>query len=234
MIVSFPHNPLEQQLVEAQAGRVGIEEWLRSLVDATVFVPVTSGGGTSASLPVLTIDGRPYVPVFTSEEELRGSQPDATAISPVLRDLLGGVSEAVGISVNPGRSVSLAVPPEDVRRVAGGTHRVEAGTRVRIGHPATEPEELLAALAAAVTGLGSVREMRRAWAAVGDNRPGLVVGVDLDPDNEPTRQTVLAAVREAAVSRQTDYAVDVVFVNDRGPLVEWMWENADPFHSASA
>jgi hypothetical protein len=134
--------------------------------------------------------------------------------------------------VNPGGSLGLPVPAAELRRLVDGRGTIPAGSTVRVGAPADEPEAFLEAATHELAQLPAVRFARRCWAAVDDNEPGLVLGVDVDPDSDDVRSSVLAAVRRAATTSAYPASVDVVFANDRDALTQWMHENAPPFHSA--
>lgn len=231
-MTGFPHNEVERSLADAAAGRVTVEEWLSRFVDATVWVPMTASSGQQGSFPVLSIDGGSYVPVFTSEGEVDRAAPDNPRIAPVVRELVASLPESVGLAVNPGGSVGLPVPAATIRQAIGLGPRVPAGTKVRIGEPAEEPEELLAAVAVGLGGLPAVRSARRCWAAVGESRPGLVIGLDVDPDNQQTRTSALDAVRAVADGTAGSFPVDVVFENDRDEFTAWMHAHVEPFYQA--
>lgn len=228
----FPRNDVERTLDDAANGRVAVVEWLRVFVDATVWVPMTASSGQQGTFPVLSIDGGSYVPVFTSEAEVDRAAPDNPRIAPVVRELVASLPESVGLAVNPGGSVGLPVPAATIRQVIGLGPQVPAGTKVRIGEPAEEPEELLDAVAVGLGGLPAVRSARRCWAAVGESRPGLVIGLDVDPDNQQTRTSALDAVRAVADGTAGSFPVDVVFENDRDEFTAWMNAHVEPFYQA--
>jgi hypothetical protein len=230
---TFPSNPLEEALRDAAEGRLGVGEWLESLLPARVWAPVVSAEGGTGSFPVLSVEGGSYVAVFTSEEELARVEPDAAFVVAPFRDLVERLPTHVGVAVNPGGSLGLPVPAAEVRRLVDGRGRIPAGSTVRIGEPAEEPEAFLAAAAGELAGLPAVRSARRCWAAVDQNEPGLVLGVDVDPDSEDVRRGVLAGVRLAAASSGYPASVDVVFANDRDALTQWMQEHTAPFHPAA-
>jgi hypothetical protein len=98
--------------------------------------------------------------------------------------------------------------------------------------PASEPTELLDAIGAALRRVPAARAARRCWAQVDDDRPGLVVGLDVDPDNPPAREAALSAVHAALDAAAPDFAVDVVFSSERDGFTEWMSANAEPFFVA--
>ena len=111
-----------------------------------------------------------------------------------------------------------------------GRRDLAAGTVVHIGEPAIEPIELLEAIAAATDLLPAVRSLSRCWAQSGQQPPGLIVGVDLDPDDHDGRAAVVDAVSNAVTAGHPDFTVDVVFASDGGTFARWMSENVPPFH----
>jgi hypothetical protein len=108
-------------------------------------------------------------------------------------------------------------------------HTMPAGTAVLIGEPAIEPVELLAAIVQATEGLPAVRSLSRCWAQSGQQPPGLVIGVDLQPDDREVRAEVAAAISAAVTGAHPDFVVDVVFAADGGTFTRWMQENVKPF-----
>jgi hypothetical protein len=107
---------------------------------------------------------------------------------------------------------------------------VPAGSRVYLGDPGQEPQQLLDAIALEFAGVPAVREARRVWAVIDDGAPGLVVGIDLDPDAPGARRAGFAAVAGAQVTALAGFSVNVAFVQDQGELVAWMATNAAPFY----
>jgi hypothetical protein len=109
---------------------------------------------------------------------------------------------------------------------------VPAGTAVLIGEPAIEPVELLSAIAGATDAVSAVRSLSRCWAQTGAEPPGLVLGVDLDPDTAAARAEVTGAVGVVWSEVRPGFTVDVVFEGDGGVLATWMLQNVEPFHRA--
>ena len=109
---------------------------------------------------------------------------------------------------------------------------VPTGSRVYLGDPAQEPQQLLDAIGTALAAVPAVREARRVWAAVDGSAPGLVIGIEADPDDAGARRAAVAAVAGARVAVPVAFSVNVVFVRDRGEFVAWMAENTAPFYRA--
>ncbi|MET0930198.1 MAG: enhanced serine sensitivity protein SseB C-terminal domain-containing protein [Aeromicrobium sp.] len=227
--MTFPNNPLEVRLGEARTNDEPLGPWLRELQQATVFAPLRVTG-ESSSLGVVEVDGQQLALVFTSEEMLR-SVTDVPFIAPPFAGLVDMLPPGFGVLVNPQSDVSITIAPADLEAGrAGGDPLVVDASRLFIGEPAEEPVDVLAALSRTAHGIAAVRELRRAWVSVDGAEPGLMVGVDLDPDNEDVRLVVTSALRDGLPA---DAVVELQFANDRGPVIDWMWANAEPFHAKS-
>ncbi len=109
---------------------------------------------------------------------------------------------------------------------------IPAGSRVYLGEPAQEPVQLLDAIGAALAAVPAVREARRVWVVIDDGAPGLVIGIEAEPDQASVRRDALSAVARAQIAAPTQFPVGVVFAQDRGELAAWMAENAVPFFRA--
>ena len=230
--MTFPSNDLEITLQRAFANEISVDEFVQALLVSTVWVPLTTTTEGHQSMPTVTIDQQALLPVFTSEEQLHLGAPDAPRVAPPVSELLTQLPAHVGLAVNVGGDVGLPIFAAGLQQARGGAATLSTGTSVRIGAPADELAELFAQIGQALQAVGAVREARRCWAQVGDNRPGLVVGLDVDPDNPDTRMAAMDAVREAVGTSAKDFPVDVVFTSDRDTFTEWMTANAQPFYSA--
>jgi hypothetical protein len=228
-MTAFPENELEKGLEDASQGHLDVDAWVQELVRSRVWVPLQGVEGASGSFPVLSIDGGSYVPVFTSEGQINAAAGAGQRVNPPVAELVASLPESVGLAVNPGGTVGLPLPAAVLRQALGMSSTISAGTTVRIGEPAEEPTQLLEAVADTLAEVEAVRAARRCWAAVGESRPGLVLGLDVDPDNEGVRAAALEAVRRAVGAGTADFPVDVVFDNDRDEFTSWMASNADPF-----
>jgi hypothetical protein len=114
---------------------------------------------------------------------------------------------------------------DDPRRLV-----VPQGARVRLGEPAAEPTALLRSIASTLGAVAAVREARRVWAQVDDGAPGLVIGIDIDPDTPAARGDAVAAVGAAYDAEVIGFDVHVVFRHDQSEFIAWMAENAPPFY----
>lgn len=185
----WPGNELEEVLsaslgVPTAGGRI-VEVLGRSFL----WIPLPNGGGPHSGpldLPSLEIDGQAYVPVFSSEEQLRqvaGAQM-AYTVAPAA-EFARGLPPQVGIAVNPEGMVGIPLPPPAVAELcrAGRTplDGPASGGRVRLFEPdwQDEPVDFLAAASAEFAATGVVRSARRCLAAVETADPVLYIGVEL-------------------------------------------------------
>lgn len=228
----FPTNDLEQVLLAASRNETGIASFLDRLLVSDLVVPTVPAADGGRSLDILSIDNRAYVTVFTSTDQASAASADGALDTVPARTLLAAVPDHVGFAVNPGGDLGLPVHAETLRQAANGSTRLTAGTRIRIGHPAEEPTAFLEALASELSRIPSVRSARRAWAAVGDQDPGLVIGVDLDPDSPDTRMVTVETIGQTVREQETGFTVDAVFTNDPDEFTAWMHEEAEPFYES--
>ncbi|GLU49476.1 SseB family protein [Nocardiopsis ansamitocini] len=135
--VPFPVNPVENALAEAiertaaapesaddtqSEGAESVSRFIGALREGSLWVPLPEGSGVqddgSIALPTLDLKGSPFVPVFTSEEQLSarsGELPYTIIPTQDLADVLPG---NVGLAVNPGNKASVPIYPETVATLA--------------------------------------------------------------------------------------------------------------------
>jgi hypothetical protein len=228
--MTFPANDLEVVLQAAARNETGPTSFVDTLFRSRGYFPIVNGTDGSGSVSITTIDARPFVAVFTSTEQAgRAGVTGSLAEAPV-GDFMSNVPAHVGLAVNPGGDLGMPVPADVVQLQIGRATPVPAGTRIRIGEPAEEPVELLMRLASSLATIPAARLARRCWAQVGVENPGLVIGVDVDPDNPDVRAAVIRAVASANIDRES--IVNVVFTSDEGEFVSWMSANTEPFFRA--
>jgi hypothetical protein len=72
----------------------------------------------------------------------------------------------------------------------------------------------------------------RAWAKFDDAANGtLLIGIQLQPDDQGSRRRALEAVESAARKAPTPFPVNSIFLGDVGnPLATWPADNTSPFY----
>ncbi|GGW19687.1 enhanced serine sensitivity protein SseB [Streptomyces capoamus] len=237
----WPGNELEEVLsaslgVPSAGGRI-IEVLGRSLL----WIPLPNGGGPDSGpldLPTMDLDGQAYVPVFSSEEQLRqaaGSHMSYT-VAPAV-EFARGLPPQAGIAVNPGGVVGVPLPPEAVADLcrAGRTPLDGPGTggRVRLFEPdwQDDPVDFLAAASAEFAGTGVVLTARRCLAAVETADPVMFVGVELSRWEGDLRTVPLDALGRALGTVPVRWPVNLVLLDVADdPVADWLKTHVRPFY----
>ncbi|MGJ5753219.1 type III secretion system (T3SS) SseB-like protein [Streptomyces puniciscabiei] len=237
----WPGNELEEVLsaslgIPAAAGRI-IEVLGRSLL----WIPLPNGGGPDSGpldLPTLDIGGQVYVPVFSSEEQLRQAAGShmAYTIAPAV-DFARGLPPQVGIAVNPDALVGIPLPPAAVAELcrAGRTplDGPNTGARVRLFEPdwQEDPIDFLAAASAEFAETGVVLTARRCLAAIETDDPVMFVGVELSQWEGDLRAVPMQALGRALGKVPVKWPVNLVLLDvTDDPVAEWLRSNVRPFH----
>ncbi|MGP4044786.1 enhanced serine sensitivity protein SseB C-terminal domain-containing protein [Streptomyces sp. 2A115] len=235
--MAFPANQAEEILAAVVNDNRPVEEFLDALTEGQVWVPLPSGADPSAgvSLPTVTIDGSPFVPVFTSQEQLAKGAGDVPHMVPPVRDFVRSLPEYLGLAVNIGGDAGMPIRSHGVRYLRGERHVVPTGSRIRLGEPAQEPSALLEALAIEFLRVPPVAGARRGWAQIGEAAPGLILGIALSSYDPANREAALEAVKRAVTLVPESFTVDSVFMDDStDSVVGWLADNVDPFYTRPA
>ncbi|MGW2702413.1 enhanced serine sensitivity protein SseB [Streptomyces sp. NPDC001340] len=237
----WPGNELEEVLsaslgIPSAGGRI-IEVLGRSFL----WIPLPSGGGPQSGpldLPTMDIEGQVYVPVFSSEEQLRqatGSHMSYT-IAPAV-EFARGLPPQVGIALNPDGVVGIPLPPEAVAELC----RVDrtpldgpgSGGRVRLFEPdwQDDPVDFLAAASAEFAATGVVLTARRCLAAIETADPVMFVGVELSQWEGDLRVLPLDALGKALGKVPVKWPVNLVLLDvAQDPVADWLKTNVRPFY----
>ena len=206
-----------------------------------VWVPLPNGGGPGngpLDLPTLEIDGQAYVPVFSSEEQLRqvAGTHMAYTVAPAV-EFARGLPAQVGIAVNPEGVVGVPLPPPAVAELCrSGRTALDgpaSGGRVRLFEPdwQEDPMDFLAAASAQFAATGVVRTARRCLAAVETADPVMFVGVELTHWEGDARALPMEALGRALAASPVPWQVNLVLLeaaND--PVCDWMRDRLRPFY----
>jgi hypothetical protein len=228
--MTFPANRLEAALAGLRGGSISAERVLGVLAAEPLWVPLPGGARADgmAQLPVMMIEGGPHVAVYTSEEQFgRGAGAGTAHMVLTGRELAGLMAAELGLAVNPGAELGLPVRPDGVHALRDAP--LQNRTKVRLGEPAEEPRDLLAAIAEGLRAIPTVREARRALAQFGEQPPVLLIGLR----TTGTPEEAVAVVRESAKRARCPYPVEVVLLTTEGdPITAWMNAKTRPFHRA--
>src|SRR5579859_4591232 len=119
----WPENELELALAASVGDPGATPRVMEVLGRSHVWVPMPGGptrDGVTLDLPTTELAGQPFVPVFSSETQLRAvAGPEMSyAVAPV-KELARGLPQGVGIAVNPEGAVGLPVPAAGVPDLCG-------------------------------------------------------------------------------------------------------------------
>ncbi|WP_432003293.1 enhanced serine sensitivity protein SseB [Streptomyces sioyaensis] len=251
--LAWPANELEEVLAAAVGHPGAGGRIVEVLGRSRVWVPLPNGGGPQSAgpgargldLPTVELDGAPYVPVYSSEQEfLRvvGSHLSFT-VAPA-QEFARGLPPQVGIVVNPEGTIGVPLPPAAVfelcRAGQQGMDGAPSGGRVRLFEPdwQDEPVDFLAAAGLEFSAAGIVLTARRALASVEGDTPALFVGVQVAADpaavhDGTAREAVLSALGRALGAVPVPWPVQLVMLDlaQGDPVADWMLERVRPFYS---
>jgi hypothetical protein len=202
-----PENALEDALLAAREND-DLDHLLGTLAVADVFIPsaepgpeeetrVTAQAGEELSLPVLDLGGATLVPVFTSLTQLGRFRPEGSGYVRLRGRALAAITPSdVGVAINPGGDLGLALTAEQVAGLATAGP-VNAEAELLIGEPREEPVELLDTIRAFAEERSDVRAAYRALLVRRHGaEPEHVIGLELRPNADA--QEVVGAAAEAA------------------------------------
>ncbi|WP_405588254.1 enhanced serine sensitivity protein SseB [Streptomyces sp. NBC_01190] len=237
----WPANELEEVLTASLGNPSATPRLMEVLSRSRVWVPLPGGGPHQPGfeLPTMELDGAPYVPVFSSEQQFRlAAEGMSCTVAPV-HEFARGLPPLVGMVVNPGGAVGVPVPPEAVaglcrpERGERGEHGApRAGARVRLWEPEPdqEPVDFLAAAAGEFAVTPVVLTARRALASVEEGAPQLFVGVELDRWQDQDRAAAMDALGRALGAVPLPWQVQLILLDvAQDPVGDWMLEMVRPF-----
>lgn len=243
--MSFPANEVEQALLTASRSPQRTGPLLAALRQGSLWVPTTDDPtpDRQATLYSLEVEGVPHTVVFTSLEQLDRWRSGAPHLVAPTESFVASLPATVGLAVNPGGDLGLPLSPEQLDELRPARRVVPAGTRIRVGEPAQEPDEVLAQVAYALGDVPGVSAARRAWVQIADSAPSLAVGLELGAPLAPradadAADVLLGTVREALddvlARSRPGFAIDLVLLADaEDPISAWMLAHAEPFYRAT-
>jgi hypothetical protein len=241
----WPANELEEVLTASLGNPSATPRLLEVLGRSQVWVPLPNGGAPDAAaldLPTVELEGAPYVPVFSSEQQFRqAAEGMACTVAPV-HEFARGLPPLVGIAVNPGGAVGVPLPPAAVAELCRGGRGGRpggaepggpaVGGRVRLWEPGhdDEPVDFLATAAGEFAVTPVVLSARRALAAVEEEPPALFVGVELDRWQDVDRAAAMDALGRALGAAPLAWPVHLILLDiAQDPVADWMLETVRPF-----
>lgn len=232
---AWPENELEHALAVSVGDPGATPRVMEVLGRSHVWVPMPAGptrDGVTLDLPTTELAGLTFVPVFSSETQLRAvAGPEMPyAIAPV-KELARGLPQGVGIAVNPEGAVGLPVPAEGVPDLCGDPSEEGVRTTAWEPEPHEDPYEYLAAAAGELAALPVVLTARRAYVQVEGDPAKLFVGVQLARYEPEDQQAVGLALGRALGVVPLPFEVSLVLLDAvaEDPTARWMLNTVAPF-----
>ncbi|MFD5894779.1 MULTISPECIES: enhanced serine sensitivity protein SseB [unclassified Streptomyces] len=245
MNTAWPGNELEEVLAASLGNASAGGRLVEVLGRSQLWVPLPNGGGPDSpglDLPTMEIEGVPYVPVFSSEQQFLqcvGAHMPFT-VAPA-REFARGLPPRLGIAVNPGGMVGAPLPPLAVAELCrvGRTplDGPASGGRVRLFEPdwQEDPVDFLTAAAEEFEASGVVLTARRGLASIEGESPVLFVGVQLSSWEAAERNAPMDALGRALGRVQVGWPVNLVLLDaTQDPVGTWMLERVRPFYQRTA
>lgn len=245
MNTAWPGNELEEVLAASLGNASAGGRLVEVLGRSQLWVPLPNGGGPDSpglDLPTMEIEGVPYVPVFSSEQQFLqcvGAHMPFT-VAPA-REFARGLPPRLGIAVNPGGMVGAPLPPLAVAELCrvGRTplDGPASGGRVRLFEPdwQEDPVDFLTAAAEEFEASGVVLTARRGLASIEGEPPVLFVGVQLSSWEAAERNAPMDALGRALGRVQVGWPVNLVLLDaTQDPVGTWMLERVRPFYQRTA
>ncbi|GHB49737.1 enhanced serine sensitivity protein SseB [Streptomyces xanthochromogenes] len=238
----WPGNELEEVLSAAVGQPDAGPRLIEVLGRNPVWVPLPNGGSQDSrdlDLPTMELDGSPYVPVYSSEQQfLRcvGSHM-SFAVAPAV-EFARGLPPQLGIVVNPEGAVGMPLPPPAVAELCRtGLTALDgpaSGARVRLFEPdwQEEPVDFLAVAAEEFEAIGVVLSARRALASIEGESPTLFIGVEFATWDGAGRGAPMEALGRALGRVPVGWPVNLVLLDvTQDPVATWMRERVRPFYA---
>lgn len=245
MNTAWPGNELEEVLAASLGNASAGGRLVEVLGRSQLWVPLPNGGGPDSpglDLPTMEMEGVPYVPVFSSEQQFLqcvGSHMPFT-VAPA-REFARGLPPRLGIAVNPGGMVGVPLPPPAVAELCrvGRTplDGPASGGRVRLFEPdwQEDPVDFLNAAAEEFEASGVVLTARRGLASIEGEAPVLFVGVQLSSWEAAERNAPMDALGRALGRGHVGWPVNLVLLDaTQDPVGTWMLEKVRPFYQRAA
>lgn len=205
---------------------------LYRLADTEVLLAVAQTEQGPA--PLFTeVSGEPAVVAWTDLEQARADVPESHQLfSMPVAELLAQLPPHAGLVVDPRAASPVHVAAGSKAAVLAAAQPFPAGAPTRIGDPADEPVELLAALRSAAPSVPGLRRLWRTWYQVADARPRLLVVYATD---DPQQHGPAAADAVVAAARQVQHPGPLLVLAVEDLPAEhrtWLLESTPPLFEA--
>lgn len=229
-----PSNPLEEAMVTASLDPSKEAAFKKVLFRSEVLIPqdgpapeterlVSATEGSTIEFPVIEGGEGPFIPVFSSMEQLLKYVPAGTHyLQMQMSDVVLLWPSDCRMAINPRGDIGTALDPKEIKALSG-----KAG--YLLGKPAEEPEALLQTVTMFAERTPEVRACYRAQAQEQGAIPVIAIGVELDEgaDREQIFARLTEAGRESGVA-----AMGLVSIERDAPgtVARFMLEETEPFY----
>jgi hypothetical protein len=240
-----PENKLERSLVQAATDPACRPQFYRDFLESEIFIiqdrvpPERVGrktieAGSQLRVQHIEIDGKHYLPVFSSLPRLRAVlQHEAGYMALPARDFLE-ITKGADLFLNPGSDYGKTFTPAEVASILDGSiwqpgeiYVAKKETTVQIGRPAPYPTEFVEAL---TRFFKKRREVKRAWIAnffnpERDEKPHTLIALEVSGNwDQVAAETLIVA--EAS----PDPPVDLLQISGGGDIQEYFLNSMKPFY----
>ncbi|HEX2778327.1 MAG TPA: enhanced serine sensitivity protein SseB C-terminal domain-containing protein [Gemmatimonadaceae bacterium] len=242
-----PQNHLERSLMRAAKDPAARPQFYRDLAESELYIiqhdappdqaegTQTLAAGMSLRIAPVEIDGKEYLPVFSSLPRLQAVLTSEVGYIAINALEFMKITRGAELALNPGSEYGKIFTAAEIAGILdGGAGReryvTERETPVMIGQPAKYPRELADALSRFFE---RRKEVSRAWIAhffnpQQDEKPHTIVGVEAETEDWDTLSTDIGIV--ATGVEIPDPPLDVIAVSGRGGLDDYFLEQCEPFY----
>ena len=242
-----PGNQLERSLVRAADDPAARPQFYRDLVESDVFVidhgpPPARSGRTVLEedlellLQPLEIDGKPYLPIFSSLPRLQAVLREEAGYIAMNARQFFEITRGADLVLNPGSEYGKELVAAEIASLLDGSiwkptesFVAKKDTEVLIGPPARYPTELAEALTRLYR---KRREVKRAWLAHFDNperdeQAHTLIALEVSRNGEEIAAETGLVAQSVPVP---DPPVDLVLISGGGGIADYFLEEAEPFY----
>jgi hypothetical protein len=241
-----PQNELERSLMRASSDPAHRPQFYRDFAASQIFVvnhgePLPSGRttleeGHSLKLQAIELNGKPYLPIFSSLPRLQATlQTQVSYIALNALEFLE-ITRGADLVLNPGSDYGKEFTAAEVESILDGsigrpdeTYVAEKATEVLIGQPSNYPTELVEALKRLFAGR---KDVKRAWLAhfcnpSRDEKPHTLVALEVTGDWDAIARDVGIVVQDTPLP---DPPVDLLQITGRSGVEDY-FKGIEPFYA---
>lgn len=242
-----PQNGFERSLMRAVKDPAHRPQFYKDLVESEFFIipygppPGPSGTvvleeGYELRIQPVELDGKLYLPVFSSVERLRQVVQGEVGFIAMNALEFMKITQGSEIVLNPGSEYGKLFTREEIQAILDGSiwapsesRTMERNTRVVIGQPANYPHELAGALSRLFKRL---KDVQRAYLALFYNpeeeeKPHILIGIEVSGNWEQVVSQAGLVARDIEIPNPP---VDFMQITGQEGLEEYFRNECKPFY----